>query len=57
MGCSPDTSLEDIVADLAESGIMIQERDIEKKSKEEAFLVSYKIRLKAESPRPECVAT
>jgi hypothetical protein len=47
-GIHPDTSLPDIVADLAESGIIIQERDIEKKSKEEAYLVSYKIRLKAE---------
>ena len=47
-GVHPDTSLQDIVADLGDSGIVIQEKDIEKKSKEEAYLVSYRIRLKAE---------
>ena len=47
-GVHPDTTKEDIVADLADSSIIITENDIEKKSKNEAFLVSYKIRVKAE---------
>ena len=47
-GIHPDTSIPDIVADLGDSGIIVQERDVEKKSKAEAFLVSYGIRLKAE---------
>ena len=47
-GVHPDTSIQDIVADLGDSGIVIQEKDVEKKSKEEAYLVSYRIRLKAE---------
>ena len=42
-GVHPDRSVQDIVADLADSGINIGEGDIEKKSKGEAFLVSYKI--------------
>ena len=42
------TAIQDIIADLADSGVIIQERDIEKKSKKEAFLVSYKISVKAE---------
>ena len=47
-GIHPDTSIPDIVADLRDSGIVIQKRDVEKKSKAEAYLVSYRIRLKAE---------
>ena len=47
-GIHPDTAIEDIVADLSDSGIVIEEKDVEKKSKDEAYLVSYKIRLKAE---------
>ena len=40
-GIHPDTSTQDIIADLAESEIVVEERDIEKKSRAEAFLVSY----------------
>ena len=47
-GVHPDTALEDIIADLADSGVVILEKDIEKKSKPEAFLLSYKISVKAE---------
>ena len=47
-GIHPDTTKNDIVADLAESGIIIAETDIEKKSREEAFLLSFRIRVKAE---------
>ena len=47
-GLHPDTTVLDIVADLAESQIIVQERDIQKKSKPEANLVSYKISVKAE---------
>ena len=36
------------VADLSDSGIVVLEKDVEKKSKAEAYLVSYRIRLKAE---------
>ena len=47
-GVHPDTTVQDIVADLSESGIFIEEKDIQKKSKPEANLVSYKISVKAE---------
>ena len=47
-GIHPDTSIQDIVADLSESGIIIEEKDVQKKSKPEANLVSYKISVKAE---------
>ena len=47
-GIHPDTTIPDIVADLSESGIIVQEKDVQKKSKPEANLVSYKISVKAE---------
>lgn len=47
-GIHPDTTIPDIVADLAESAIIVQEKDVQKKSKPEANLVSYKISVKAE---------
>ena len=47
-GVHPDTELEDIVQDLACSNIIIETKDIFKKSREEAFLQSYKISVKAE---------
>ena len=47
-GVHPDTSPEDIVQDLAFSDIIIKAEDIVKKSKDEAFLKSYKISVKAE---------
>ena len=47
-GIHPDTTIPDIVADLAESGIIVQEKDVQKKSRAEANLVSYKISVKAE---------
>ena len=42
-GVHPDTSPEDIVQDLAFSDIIISTQDITVKSKEEAYLKSYKI--------------
>ena len=47
-GVHPDTSPEDIVQDLAFSDIIIKPEDIVKKSRDEAFLKSYKISVKAE---------
>ena len=47
-GVHPATTLQDIVEDLADSGIVIAESDITKRSKDEAFLRSYKISVKAE---------
>ena len=47
-GIHPDTTIPDIVADHSESGIIVQEKDVQKKSKPEANLVSYKISVKAE---------
>ena len=47
-GVHPDTTEEDIVQDLADSDIIINIGDIVQKSKEEAFLKSYKISVKAE---------
>ena len=41
------TSVDDIVNDLAESNIVIKASDIEKKSKEEAYLCSYRISVPA----------
>ena len=46
-GVHPETSIEDIVNDLAESGIVVKDSDIIKKSKEEAYLCSYKISVPA----------
>ena len=42
-GVHPDTTLEDIVNDLAESDIKIETKDIKKMSKDDASLNSYKI--------------
>ena len=47
-GVHPDTSTEDIVLDLADSGIIIQEKDVINKSREDAHLQCYKISVKAE---------
>ena len=47
-GIHPDTTIQDIVTDLAESGVIIEEKDVQKKSKSEAYLSSYKISVKAE---------
>ena len=47
-GVHPDTTPEDIVQDLACSDIIIRITDIVMKSKEEAYLKSYKISVKAE---------
>ena len=47
-GVHPATTKEDIVLDLAESGIVITEQCITKKSKDDAPLNSYKISVKAE---------
>ena len=47
-GVHPDTTEEDIVTDLADSGIVIHSKDVLKKSKEEAPLKSFKISVKAE---------
>ena len=46
-GVHPDTSIDDIVNDLAESNIVIKATDVEKKSKEEAYLCSYRISVPA----------
>ena len=47
-GVHPDTTLDDIVNDLAASGIKIATTDILKKSKDEAYLCSYKISIPAD---------
>ena len=47
-GVHPDTTKEDIVQDLATNDIIINIQDIMQKSKDEAFLKSYKISVKAE---------
>ena len=47
-GVHPLTSVEDIVADLAESDVKIEVTDIFPKSKAEAFLKSFRISVKAE---------
>ena len=46
-GVHNDTSIEDIVNDLADSGIKIETRDVQLKSKENANLRSYKISVPA----------
>ena len=48
-GVHPNTSIQDIIADLSESGIEINEEAIKKMSKEDAFLVSYKISVNVEN--------
>ena len=47
-GVHPLNTLQDIVADLAESNITIEEKDIVPNSRPEASLKSYKIGVKAE---------
>ena len=47
-GIHPDTTIQDIVADLAQSGVIIEEKDVQKKSRPEANLMSFKISVKAE---------
>ena len=47
-GVHPETSIEDIVADLAVSDIQIDTKDVVVKSKEDAYLKSYKISVRAE---------
>ena len=47
-GVHPETSIEDIVADLAENDITIDKKDVECKSRPEAYLKSYKISVKIE---------
>ena len=47
-GVHPDTTPDDIVQDLACSDIIIRVQDIQIKSREEAYLKSYKISVKAE---------
>ena len=47
-GVHPDTTEEDIINDLKDSDIIIEARDILKKSKPESALHSYKISVKAE---------
>ena len=44
-GVHPETTIDDIVNDLAESDIKVDVKDVEKKSKDEAYLVSYKINI------------
>ena len=46
-GVHPETSIEDIIDDLAGSSIIVKESDVIKKSKEEAYLCSYKISVPA----------
>ena len=46
-GVHPDTALEDIVNDLAASDILIDTKDIEKKSREGSYLLSYRISIPA----------
>ena len=47
-GIHPETSKEDIVKDLAQCDIVIEEKDVVKKSKEGAALLSFKISVRAE---------
>lgn len=47
-GMHPDTLPDDIVKDLAESGIVIEQKDVVKKSREGSALKSFKISVKAE---------
>ena len=46
-GIHPETTIEDIINDLAASDIKVEVKDIEQKSKKEAYLVSYKISVPA----------
>ena len=46
-GVHPETTIEDIKNDLADSGIVVQTTDIVKKSKEGSFLNSYRISVPA----------
>ena len=46
-GVHPDTEIDDIIKDLAESDIKVEPKDIEKKSKPEAYLTSYRISVQA----------
>ena len=46
-GVHPETTIEDIVNDLADSNITVKETDIEKKSRDEAYLCSYRISVPA----------
>ena len=46
-GVHPETSIDDIVNDLAESNIVIKATDIEKNSRDEAYLCSYRISVHA----------
>ena len=47
-GLHPETTPEDIVKDLADSNIIIQPKDIIKKSKEGSALLSFKVSVRAE---------
>ena len=47
MRSSPQTTLEDIVNDLGASDIVIDTKDIEKKSREGSYLLSYRISIPA----------
>ena len=47
-GLHPDTTQDDIVKDLAESSIIIEEKDVMKKSREGAALLSFKVSVRAE---------
>ena len=44
----PETTADDIVKDLAESNIIIGEKDVVKKSKEGSALLSFKVSVRAE---------
>ena len=44
-GVHPETTIDDIINDLAESDLKVEAKDIVKKSKDEAYLVSYKINI------------
>ena len=46
-GVHPDTEIDDIINDLAESDIKVEAKDIEKKSRPEAYLTSYRISVQA----------
>ena len=46
-GVHPETTLDDIVSDLAASDIKIETKDIQKKSKPDANMTSYKISIPA----------
>ena len=47
-GIHPDTTPDEIVKDLADSGIVIEPKDVVKKSKEGSSLLSFKISVRAE---------